>query len=134
MSGVVIDASFAIALLTAEAQSPQADALVQRTALRDATAPLLLSWEFCNGLAMKTRRGLVTAAERDGALADFARILIAWDGDGTLQATVGLAELHHLTVYDAAYLELAVRRGLPLASFDSDLRKAAAAEGLVLAV
>jgi len=43
-----------------------------------------------------------------------------------------LAERHRLTVYDAAYLELALRRGLPLASLDTDLRKAAQVEGIPL--
>ena len=43
-----------------------------------------------------------------------------------------LANRHKLTVYDAAYLELAQRRGLPLATLDKDLRQAAKAEGVVL--
>ena len=47
-------------------------------------------------------------------------------------AIIGLAPGHGLTSYDAAYLDLAVRRGLPLASLDRDLRKAAQAVGVVL--
>ena len=47
-------------------------------------------------------------------------------------ATVRLAERHKLSVYDAAYLELAQRRGLPLATLDTDLRRAAMAEGVIL--
>jgi predicted nucleic acid-binding protein len=43
-----------------------------------------------------------------------------------------LAERHKLTVYDAAYLELAQRRGLPLATLDSELRDAANTEGVIL--
>lgn len=46
--------------------------------------------------------------------------------------TVLLAERHHLTVYDAAYLELALRRALPLATLDRELRTAAEAEAVVL--
>lgn len=43
-----------------------------------------------------------------------------------------LSEKHGLTVYDAAYLELALRRNLPLGTLDADLRKAAQAEGVPL--
>ena len=46
---------------------------------------------------------------------------------------VALAEQHRLTAYDAAYLELVRRAGLPLATLDDDLRKAALAEGVALA-
>ena len=45
-------------------------------------------------------------------------------------ATARLSDLHGLTVYDASYLELAIRRGLPLASLDGDLCRAALREGL----
>ena len=43
-----------------------------------------------------------------------------------------LAERHRLTIYDAAYLELAQRRGVPLATLDTELRNAAGAEGVIL--
>jgi predicted nucleic acid-binding protein len=46
--------------------------------------------------------------------------------------TMALAEKHRLTVYDATYLELSLRRGLPLATFDAALRRAAAAAGAKL--
>jgi predicted nucleic acid-binding protein len=45
---------------------------------------------------------------------------------------LALAQCHRLTVYDAAYLELAQRTGLPLATLDADLRKAALAERVAL--
>jgi predicted nucleic acid-binding protein len=47
-------------------------------------------------------------------------------------ATLRLAERHQLTLYDAAYLELALRRSLPLAALDEDLRRAARAEKMRL--
>lgn len=71
----------------------------------------------------------------DATLADLALMPIRLDPDTDRQAwtvTVRLASRHKLTVYDAAYLELALRRGLPLATLDTDLRAAAAAEGVVL--
>jgi predicted nucleic acid-binding protein len=50
----------------------------------------------------------------------------AWD------AVIRVATEYQLTVYDAAYLELAKRTSLPLASLDGDLRKAALAAGVAL--
>ena len=58
---------------------------------------------------------------------------ISVDDETALRAwpdTLSLARLHELTVYDAAYLELAVRLGLPLASLDTQLKEAAAAAGV----
>jgi predicted nucleic acid-binding protein len=52
------------------------------------------------------------------------------DPDGT--TVVMLARRHRLTVYDASYLELALRLGLPLASLDGELRQAAIACGVAL--
>lgn len=46
--------------------------------------------------------------------------------------TVALADRHRLTIYDATYLELAIRRGLPLATLDQELRVAAEREGVPL--
>jgi predicted nucleic acid-binding protein len=75
------------------------------------------------------------AAFRDATLADLALLPIQVDPETNRHAwgaTMRLAERHKLTVYDAAYLELAQRRGLPLATLDKDLRAAASAEGVVL--
>ena len=47
-------------------------------------------------------------------------------------AVLRLARAHRLSVYDAAYLELAQREGLPLATLDADLQRAAAGEGVAL--
>jgi predicted nucleic acid-binding protein len=52
--------------------------------------------------------------------------------DGALMATVDLAERHRLTVYDAAYLELATRRALPLATLDKQLADAGRRSGLAV--
>ena len=75
------------------------------------------------------------AAFRDATLADLALLPISLDpetGRQAWSATVRLAARHKLTVYDAAYLELAQRRGLPLATLDKELRRSAKAEGVVL--
>jgi len=84
---------------------------------------------------MGVRRGRHDAAFRDATLADLALFPISVDPETDRQAwgpTVRLAERHRLTLYDAAYLELAQRRGLPLATLDTELRNAASTEGVIL--
>jgi predicted nucleic acid-binding protein len=84
---------------------------------------------------MSVRRGRHDASFRDAALADLTVLPVSIDAETDRQAwgtTVRLAAQHRLTVYDAAYLELAQRRGVPLATLDTELRNAASAEGLIL--
>ena len=81
------------------------------------------------------RRGRHDAAFRDATLADLALLPISVDPETERQAwsaTIRLAHQHGLTVYDAAYLELAQRRGLPLATLDDELCRAAQSEGLIV--
>jgi predicted nucleic acid-binding protein len=96
-----------------------------------AWVPVLWLWEVANVLQMNVRRGRHNAKFRDRALADLALFPIKEDAEAGRQAWNGsliLAERNGLTVYDAAYLEVALRRGLPLATLDRDLRRAASAE------
>jgi predicted nucleic acid-binding protein len=84
---------------------------------------------------MGVRRGRHDASFRDATLADLALLPISLDPETDPQAwgaTLHVAGRYRLTLYDAAYLELAIRRGLPLATLDGDLRAAAQAEGLVV--
>jgi len=102
---------------------------------RGAWVPAHWRLEVANILEMGIRRGRHDAAFRDATLADLALLPIRLDPETDRQAwggTVRLAERHALTLYDAAYLELAQRRGLPLATLDKELRRAARAEGVML--
>jgi predicted nucleic acid-binding protein len=105
--------------------------------LRDngAWVPSLWRLEVANALEMGVRRGRHPAEFRDGALADLALLPIQVDAETDLRAwgtTMRLAERHRLTLYDAAYLELALRRGLPLATLGRELRAAAEKEKVQL--
>ena len=96
-----------------------------------AWVPGLWRLEVANVLEMRVRRKRHDAAFRDATLADLAELPIQVDGETNEQAwsaTLQLAERHELTLYDAAYLELALRTNLPLATLDEDLRAAARAE------
>jgi predicted nucleic acid-binding protein len=100
-----------------------------------AWVPGLWKLEVANILEMGVRRGRHDAAFRDDTLADLALLPISVDPETDRQAwgaTARLAERHRLTLYDAAYLEVAQRRGLPLATLDGELRTAACAEGVTV--
>jgi predicted nucleic acid-binding protein len=91
--------------------------------------------EIANALQMNVRRGRHGADFRDAALSNLAWFPIHVDAQAEPDAWLGalqLADRHRLTVYDAAYLELALRRRLPLATLDRDLRAAAEGEGVEL--
>jgi predicted nucleic acid-binding protein len=84
--------------------------------------------EVANVLEMGVRRKRHDAKFRDATLADLAQLPIQVDAETDRQAwgeTLRLAARHQLTLYDAAYLELALRRNLPLATLDEDVCHAA---------
>jgi len=100
-----------------------------------AWVPGLWRLEVANVLEMGVRRKRHDSDFRDATLADLAQLPIQVDLETDQQAwsaTLRLAERHQLTLYDAAYLELALRRNLPLATLDEDLRRAAKREKVQL--
>ena len=100
-----------------------------------AWVPALWRLEVANVLEMGVRKGRADATFRDAALADLALLPITVDRETDRQAwgaTAKLAARHRLTLYGAAYLELARRRCLPLATLDHELRAAATAEDIIL--
>ena len=95
--------------------------------------PSLWFLEIANGLLVLQRRKKLTDAERKSALETLARLNLTVDeeaGRAAFQQTSELAEKHGLTIYDATYLEIALRRKLALASRDTNLREAAKRCGL----
>ena len=95
--------------------------------------PGLWRLEVANVLEAGVRRGRHDAGFRDSTLADLALLPIQTDPETDRHAwgaTAQLAERHHLTLCGAAYLELALRRELPLATLDRDLRTAASSESV----
>ncbi|HYI24908.1 MAG TPA: type II toxin-antitoxin system VapC family toxin [Thermomicrobiales bacterium] len=129
----VIDAScFAAMLLNEEVPEPVRDLLASLPS-NEIVVPALWYWEVGNAALMATRRKRIAAAEVHDQLADFRDLTIAVDRtamDSAWTRTYDLAVRHNLTLYDAAYLELAIRRGLPLGSLDDALVRAAKAEGV----
>lgn len=100
-----------------------------------AVVPALWPIEVGNTLVVAERRRRITAPVIDRILAELVALPIAIDEQPALlswAACVSLAIRHRLTVYDATYLELAIRLHLPLATLDKDLREAAKAEGVTV--
>lgn len=132
---LVVDSSATLAWVYSEEITPAIGEVFARLTERGAWVPALWRLEVANVLEMGVRRNRHDAAFRDATLADLALLPISVDPETDRQAwnaTVRLAERHRLTMYDAAYLELAQRRGLPLATLDTELRDAASAEGVIL--
>src|SRR3954466_9842033 len=99
--------------------------VLERLETTHAVAPAVWPFEVANALVNAERRGRIQAVQQAEFL-ERLRILpiriehrpAAWLG----QQILPLARAHRLTAYDAAYLELAIREGVPLATLDADLR------------
>jgi predicted nucleic acid-binding protein len=129
---LVVDASILAAWFLDEESNPRVEAAFDTVARVETRAPSLLYYEIRNALLMSERRNRITEAMSAEFLRDLALLpirLTPLPDDGELMA---LARNRKLTVYDAAYLELAKRQGLALATVDRGLEKAAIAEGVAL--
>lgn len=98
-----------------------------------AVAPALWPLEVANAVLMGERRQRSTEAQAAKWLGNLSSLPITVDDETAARAwsdVLRLARAHRLSAYDAAYLELALRRGLPLATLDDQLKAAAAAVGV----
>ena len=131
----VVDNSVALTWCFEDERTPATAALLAQLGELGGLAPMLWPLEAVNGLLVAERRGRLEASRRR-RLAGFLHALpITLDADTASQAwtaTARLAERFGLSAYDAAYLELAQRHQLPLASLDRDLRSAATTLGITV--
>lgn len=132
MSAVVLDNSVVLCWCLADEVDPLAHRALLLTIEQGAVAPRLWRYELCNALLVNERRGRLKAADTRTTLLDIAQMRIELDNDHDEPNLLDLARRHDLTAYDASYLEVARRRGLPLVTLDRRLRSAAAAEGAAL--
>jgi len=131
----VLDASLVFPWLFEDEASAEADALLDLVNAQGAVVPALWHLECANGLGMAERRGRLTAAAVQESIALLEGLPLAIDAPvpaRTFSVVLDLMRAHRLTAYDATYLELAMRFGLPLATGDKALRTAAAAVGVAL--
>lgn len=137
MAGFVLDASIALAAsLPGESGIDIAPTVLKRIPVEEAVVPELWHMEVGNAVLYRLRRGLLNSEEAAPILLWLRTLPVVVDNETSrlaLDVTFHLALAHTLTLYDACYLELALRKGLPLATFDKALRRAAEAERVVLA-
>lgn len=131
----VIDASVAISWLFADEQTLLSMNLLQQVSGTGAVVPSLWRLEIAGALQIGIKRKRIDATYRDSAIQKLLSLPIETDldsNDFAWTTTLQLADAHQITVYDASYLELALRRGLPLATRDDQLAAAAASAGATL--
>jgi predicted nucleic acid-binding protein len=135
VSLLILDSSATLAWIFGDETTEAIRQVFDAVADNGAVVPALWRLEVANSLTMAVRKRRIDPNFRRAALADLALLDITTDQQTDSFAwtdTLNLADHFHLTVYDAAYLELARRRTLPLATLDQELRTAATAIGVTV--
>ena len=131
----VVDASVALAWYFADEASELADRVLDRLEHDEALAPAIWPLEVADGLRTAERRGRLDLADLSHVRELLVSLPVQVEGvplDAALGEVTELARQLDLTAYDAAYLALAARRGLALATVDDRLRRACERAGVEL--
>ena len=129
----VLDASVACSWLLNDEFSEYSESVISSLPSKSAVSPALWSLEITNTLCVVSRRGRISNRDFSLAIDQINLLQISeepYSQSRVLEYVTPLAKKHQLSTYDAAYLELAMRRGLPLASLDKALVEAAKKEGV----
>lgn len=135
MTDLVLDASVALSWCFRNEATAATDRVLDRLADETASVPAIWHLEIANVLALSERRGRITPARGSEFLSLLETLAIEVDEETPSRAlgrVLDLARAEQLTAYDAAYLELAMRLGIPLASKDTDLCDAAERLGVTV--
>ena len=126
---IVIDANIAISWFRSD-PNELADRALDALSEHGAVVPALWRWEVQEVLRRLEAAGQLTLSV-DGALAEMRQLPITIDDipSGLFGSEMALAKRHGLSLYDASYLEVAVRHSLPLATIDKKLASAAKVAG-----
>lgn len=128
----VLDASVALSWYFTDETSSTGELAFDRLRGSEAVAPILWWFEIRNALLASERRGRIAAAQTTAILTSVGALPIRLDATERGDPILGLARMHRLTLYDAAYLELALRLSAPLATLDQALARAARAAAVPL--
>jgi predicted nucleic acid-binding protein len=131
----VLDASIALAWCFEDQTTPISESALDRLGHEDALVPGLWALEVANVLVLAERRGRLNQAQTARFLELLRQLPITVEEigrEGTLTTVLDLARSSQLTAYDASYLALAAASGVPLATGDAALRRAAPAVGVDL--
>ena len=134
MTRFVLDASIVLTWCFPDEEAQKAEEISERIALGDKPA-VSSFWrhEVLNALLMGEKRKRLTSELTQTFIQDLERLRVEVDAPESVtvfQVTQGLCRKHGLTAYDAAYLELAMRNRIALATADAALERAARAEGI----
>ena len=135
MRRFVLDCSVCAAWLFNEDWGGYPVAVLRELDAGEAVVPALWPYEVANALVIAERRGRLSAPDAIRCLEMLSGLRVSIDirpGQEVLDRLLPLARQHRLTAYDAAYLELAIRESLELATLDDVLRRAASAAGVNL--
>lgn len=129
---LVLDASVAASWAFPDERHRLADAARERLRTGEGHVPGIWWFEVRNVLVVNERRNRLTESDTRAFLDALTRLTVTVDASPDEAQLLALARRHRLTVYDAAYLELAQRLRLPLATLDRALADAARAESVPL--
>ena len=130
---LVLDASLTLSWYFEDERTPAVDAVLEQVVASGAVVPSLWRIEVANGFQTAIRRKRIDRDFRDHAIRRLGLLPITVDPESDTYVwttMLSLADRFGITVYDAAYLELAQRRSLPLASLDKELSVAGQAIGV----
>ncbi len=129
----VVDASVTMAWCFEDEVTPFSDGVLERLGREEALVPALWRLEVGNVLLVAERKGRLTQAQSTRFIQLLTALPIRLGAENEeLSALMALGRDHHLTAYDASYLALALREGLPLATTDVRLRAASSRAGVPL--
>jgi predicted nucleic acid-binding protein len=128
----VLDASVTVSWGLEDEENAVADLALVRLDTEPAHVPGIWWFEVRNVLLINERRHRISERDTATFLRALSEMNIEIDHSPAESGTLALARTHRLSVYDSSYLELAVRKGLPLATLDKKLAAAAKSEGVRL--
>ncbi len=132
---LVLDASLTLTWALPDEASSYTDRVLTSIAMGKGWVPTLWQHEVANGLVMAQRRRRLSAAERTAFVEELLKLPIEVElrpARSVLEVQIAVADQYGLTAYDAAYLDLALRKGLPLATQDKAMISAAGRAGVPL--
>jgi predicted nucleic acid-binding protein len=133
LKGIVIDASVALAWCFPDEASDYADSVLLAVESQTVIVPAIWAAEITNALLVGERRKRIRRPEVQRFVELLKGLNIVEDAQSVADAVRNifpLAQNYSLSAYDGAYLDVAVRRDIPLATLDGDLKKAALAAGI----
>jgi predicted nucleic acid-binding protein len=133
---IVVDASVTLAWCLADEADEYAERMLDRVVQEGASAPAHWPLEVANGLRSAERRGRLAEGDVTRArqlLADLGIEVVPVELSTATGTVLETAREHGLSAYDAAYLDLAYFRSVPLATIDEPLRQACQQAGLEVA-